>query len=84
MSTGNALQIDACALAQALTVEVILIVMLFYTYAPENPCMTRGVTTSLCLRVSCSLTPSSISMLSHSVTPMAYRSLSTFAEAILP
>lgn len=30
------------------------------------------------------LTPRSINMLSHSVTPMAYRSLSTLAQAILP
>lgn len=30
------------------------------------------------------LTPRSINMLSHSVTPMAYRSLKTLAQAILP
>lgn len=30
------------------------------------------------------LTPRSINMLSHSVTPMAYRSLRTLAQAILP
>lgn len=30
------------------------------------------------------LTPRSINMLSHSVTPIAYRSLSTLAQAILP
>ena len=46
--------------------------------------MTRGVTTWRSFGLSCSLTPSNISILSHSLTPMAYRSLRTLAQAILP
>ena len=43
-----------------------------------------GVTTSFSLLVIFTLTPSNISILSHSLTPMAYKSLSTLAQAILP
>ena len=49
-----------------------------------NPLIMRGTTTSRSFSLIFWLTASSISMLSHSVTPMAYRSLSTLAQAILP
>ncbi|CAK9814757.1 hypothetical protein ANTPLA_LOCUS8330 [Anthophora plagiata] len=49
-----------------------------------NPLMIKGTTTSRSFSVIFVLTPSNINMLSHSVTPMAYRSLITFAQAILP
>jgi hypothetical protein len=46
--------------------------------------MMRGMTTSLSFSVILVETASSMSMLSHSVTPIAYRSDSTFAQAIFP
>merc|ERR1719189_2393367 len=49
-----------------------------------NPLMMSGTTTSLSFSVILVDTASNINMLSHSVTPMAYRSESTLAHAILP
>ena len=55
-----------------------------HVHSPVKPCIIMGVTICRCVCVKVSLMPSSMSMLSHSDTPMAYRSLSTFAHAILP
>ncbi len=56
-----------------------------YIYRPVSHLIsTKGFFLCLTFSVSLLLTPRSISMLSHSVTPMAYRSLSTLAQAILP
>lgn len=49
-----------------------------------KPLMISGTTTSLSFSVILVLTPNNISILSHSVTPIAYKSLMTFAHAILP
>lgn len=49
-----------------------------------NPFIRRGTTISLSFWLSLLDTPSNISILSHSVTPIAYKSLNTFAHVILP
>ena len=49
-----------------------------------NPLMMRGTTTSLSFSVILVETANNMSMLSHSVTPMAYKSERTLAQAILP
>uniref|UniRef100_A0A2M4CB85 Putative secreted protein n=1 Tax=Anopheles marajoara TaxID=58244 RepID=A0A2M4CB85_9DIPT len=49
-----------------------------------KPRIINGMTTSRSFSCIFVLTASSISMLSHSVTPIAYKSLSTFAHVILP
>ena len=49
-----------------------------------NPLIIKGITTSLSFSVIFVDTPSNINMLSHSVTPIANKSLNTLAHAILP
>merc|ERR1711997_871454 len=49
-----------------------------------KPLIIRGTTTSRSFSVILVDTANNINMLSHSVTPMAYKSLRTFAQAILP
>lgn len=49
-----------------------------------KPLIINGTTTSRSFSVIFVLTPSNMSMLSHSVTPIAYKSLRTLAHAILP
>ena len=49
-----------------------------------NPLIMSGMTTSRSFSVILVDTASSMSMLSHSVTPMAYKSERTLAQAILP
>ena len=49
-----------------------------------NPLIMRGMTTSRSFSVILVETAKSMSILSHSVTPMAYRSERTLAQAIFP
>merc|ERR1719412_1315941 len=49
-----------------------------------NPLIIKGMTTSRSFSVILVDTAKSINMLSHSVTPMAYKSLKTLAQAIFP
>lgn len=51
---------------------------------PTNPWINNGVTISVCFLLNFTVIPRSINMLSHLVTPIAYRSLSTLAQAIFP
>jgi hypothetical protein len=69
-------------------IKVIPLSCTHYTFVHCFKCkleiLTSGTTTSLSFSVILVETAKSMSMLSHSVTPMAYRSLNTLAQAILP